>query len=322
MLSELAQRHNFDPKNNYFSDWLNAISIYADKRKNTLIDLAVDASNLAYSISENKEQLTDPLVISAIQDTSPNFDFSNLPTDQALKGTLNAAKGKYFEYLVADRLNNGGRVGDVVLPNGFKAELAESMNQPGWDIKILDAENRIADYLQLKATDDAAYIRETFDRYPEIRILATSEAVDSTSNNELLLDANMSDQQLEATILDAVEKADTSFSATFVDTLDPLLALVFIAGTEGYRIAIGGSDPGLALIRGAHRGSRTVVSQSVGALIYAAGGGWLSLPAVMMSGLAYERLALLSETNSFVEKSKHQLVLLRIEQQDSRFAFR
>jgi hypothetical protein len=167
MLDDLHRRYCTDPGQNYFGEWCRAVKDYSTKRKQSLIDLVVDAANLAHTIRDDASRLNDPLVAAAIRDTNPTFDFSNPPTGQALEGAVNAAKGKYFEYLVVDRLNNGERVGDVVLPDGFTAKVAESMTQPGWDIQILDHNSRVADYLQLKATDNAGYIREALDRYPE-----------------------------------------------------------------------------------------------------------------------------------------------------------
>lgn len=316
MLEGLHRLYCTDPGQNYFNNWCKAVKD-SEKRKQSLIDLAVDAANLAHSISDDASLLNDLLVVAAIRDTNPAFDLSDPPTGQALEGAVNAAKGKYFEYLVVDRLNNGERVGDVVLPEGFRAKIAESMMQPGWDIQILDRNSRVADYLQLKATDDAAYIKEAFDRYPDITIMTTDEAAHAVASGTHVLGADISDNWLYHTIREAMGTTDVSFGQAFVDAFNPLLSLAFIVGTEGYHVTVSDKDAKRAVLAIAHRGTRTVTSHSVGALVYAAGGGWLTLPAAVLTGLVYERLAELYEASSLIEESRRHLLLLRLAQQEN-----
>lgn len=316
MLAALHRRYCGDTSRNYFAEWHRAISEYANLRKQSLIDLAVDAANLTLSIQSNPSLLGDPLIASAIRDTNPTFDFANPPTGVALEGAVNAAKGKYFEYLVVDRLNNGERVGDVVLPEGFTARVAESMTQPGWDVQILDPNLRVADYLQLKATDNASYIKEALDRYPEVTILTTDEVADASFSGVHVLDADIQNSWLDQVVRDAMG-VDASFGEVFFQAFHPLLSLGFIVGTEGYRVVFSEKDAKRAALAIAHRGTRTLASQSVGALVFAAGGGWLMLPAAIATGLIYERLADLYETSSLLEESRRQLLLLRLAQQDN-----
>jgi len=312
MLEELRNNHS-NSRSDALLHWSKAVSEFANRRKQSLIDLAVDAANLAILIEHDPELLSDPLVAAAIRDTNPSFDFSDIPTGDVLQGAVNTAKGKYFEYLVAERLNNHERVGDVVLPDGYTAKLAESMTQPGWDLQILDSDNHVARYLQLKATDDASYIKETLDRYPDITILATDEVADT---GDYVLDAGVSDAWLESTVREAMGATDTSFGEAFLDSFSPLLSLAFIVGTEGYRVAVSKKDINEAVLSAAHRGTRTMVSQSIGAMVYAAGGGWLALPAAIVTGLVYERLSELYEASCLIEGSRHQLLALRLQQQD------
>jgi len=316
MLTTLHRRYCGDPARNYFAEWHRAISDYAERRKQSLIDLAVDSANLTLSVQSNPSLLGDPLIASAIRDTNPAFDFANPPTGEALEGAVNAAKGKYFEYLVVDRLNNGERVGDVVLPEGFTARVAESMTQPGWDVQILDPTSRVADYLQLKATDNASYIKDALDRYPEVTILTTDEVADASFMGAHVLDADIENSWLDEVVRDAMG-ADIPFEEAFLQSFHPLLSLGFIVGTEGYRVVFSEKDARRAVLAIAHRGTRTVASQSVGALVYAAGGGWLMLPAAIATGLIYERLAELYEASSLLEESRQQLLLLRLAQQDN-----
>lgn len=317
MLETLHHRYCADSGHNYLNNWFKAIKDHSAKRKQTLIDLAVDAANLTHSIGNDPFRLNDPLVAAAIRDTNPTFDFASPPKGEILEGAVNAAKGKYFEYLVVDGLNHGERVGDVVLPDGFTAKVADSMTQPGWDIQILDHDSRVADYLQLKATDDAAYIKEALDRYPDITILTTDEAAHVGTSGAYVLDADISNDWLDHTVREAMRTTDVPFGEAFLHAFHPLLSLAFIVGTEGYRVTFSNKDVERAVLDIAHRGTRSVTSQSIGALVYAAGGGWLTLPSAVLTGLVYERLAELYEASSLVEESRKHLVLLRLAQQDN-----
>ena len=317
MLEDLHIRYCADPGQNYFNDWCQAVKDYSAKREQSLIDLAVDAANLAHSIGDDFSRLNDPLIAAALRDTNPTFDFANPPRGEVLEGAVNAAKGKYFEYLVVDRLNHGERVGDVVLPEGFSAKLAESMTQPGWDIQILDHNSHLADYLQLKATDDLGYIKEALDRYPDITILTTDEAAHAGAFGARVFDSAISNSWLDHTVSEAMGTADVSFGEAFLHAFHPLLSLAFIVGTEGYRVTFSNKDAERAVLAIAHRGTRTVTSQSVGALVYAAGAGWLALPGAVLTGLVYERLAELYEASSLLEESRRHLLLLRIAQQEN-----
>jgi len=315
MLAALHQRYCEDSARSYFADWHRAISDCSERRKQTLVDLTVDSANLTLTVQSSPAVLGDPLVASAIRDTNPAFDFANPPTADALEGAVSAAKGKYFEYLVVDRLNNGERVGDIVLPECFTARVAESTTQPGWDVQILDSDLQGDEYLQLKATDSASYIKDALDRYPDIMILTTDEVANASFAGAHVLDANIQNSWLDQVVRDAMG-VDLSFGEAFFGAFNPLLSLGFIVGTEGYRVVVSDKDAKRAVVAVAHRGTRTIASQSVGALVYAAGGGWLMLPAAFVSGLVYERLAELYEANSLLEESRRHLLLLRLAQQD------
>jgi len=288
----------------------------ATSGKVTCPDGYVDSANLTLFIQDNPSLLKDPLIASAIRDTNPTFDFANPPTGEALEGAVSAAKGKYFEYLVVDRLKNGERVGDVVLPEGFTARIAESMTQPGWDVQILDSNSRVADYLQLKATDSASYIKDALDRYPDVTILTTDKVAGASFAGAHVLDADIQNSWLDQVVRDAMG-VDISFGEAFFQAFHPLLSLGFIVGTEGYRVVFSDKDAKRAVLAIAHRGTRTLASQSVGALVYAAGGGWLTLPAAIATGFLYERLAELYEASSLLEESRRHLLLLRLAQQDN-----
>jgi len=91
-----------------------------------------------------------------------------LPADDIV-GLVNGVKGKLFEIELVDHMNAGN------LPDGLYAELAGSATQPGYDIKILDADGYTVDVLQAKATDSVAYVKDALERYPDIDVTTTTE---------------------------------------------------------------------------------------------------------------------------------------------------
>ncbi len=91
-----------------------------------------------------------------------------LPADNIV-GFVNGVKGKLFEIELVDHMNAGN------LPDGLHAELAGSATQPGYDIKILDADGHTVDVLQAKATDSVAYVKDALERYPDIDVTTTTE---------------------------------------------------------------------------------------------------------------------------------------------------
>jgi len=91
-----------------------------------------------------------------------------LPSDDIF-GLVNGVKGKLFEIKLVDHLNSGN------LLDGLHAELAQSATQPGYDIKIMDADGHIIDALQAKATESIAYVKEALERYPDIDVMTTAE---------------------------------------------------------------------------------------------------------------------------------------------------
>ena len=292
-LKTLRLKYASDTKEDSLFAFRDAFKNAIISKKQSLIDLTVTAMNLSPQIFWTDDTI-DPLVLRALNETNPNFDPTALAnySDEQMMGVLSSAKGKYFEYLVEDKLNAGEIVGDVVLPSGYHAEVASSLVQPGWDIKILDEHGSVADYLQLKATNSISYIHETLERYPDITVLGTSEIADKADG--LILDSNISEQEITNQISDYIADVDTDFINEFLDAFNPLMPLVFILATEGYKIYVDRNsiEKSYEIIQS--RVERTIVASGIGAIIYAMGGGWLSLPSVFIAGTLYD---------DYVEKS-------------------
>lgn len=260
------------------------------QKRQTLLDVAMEASAAQWEAGEEFADLS-PRLQQAVRETNPSIGestWSGMDEDQRM-GAINAAKGKYFEYLVVDRLNSGGQVGGVMLVPGQEAQVAESMNQPGWDVRIVDDEGGVVHYLQMKATDSGSYIRDALERYPDVQIMGTSEAAGQLDGNVMVLDAGMDNTALQKEVGHAVDLANSTAVDRFVDYFCPLWPLMAIATMEGYRIAVGQASLAEFSRQLAERGKRLIAIKLAGASVFALGGGLLAIPAGLAGGLWYDR---------------------------------
>ncbi len=298
----LLLRRKFFRTGDHDSEGLQPLFIkYLKKRKKALADSLIASANLSIHIFEGEP---DPLALEAIRMTNPNFDPSQINdySDEQLMGIVNSAKGKYFELLVAEKLNNGEQVGDLVLPDGYHAELAESMNQPGWDLTILGPSGSVAEHLQLKATDNFGYISEALEKYPDIRILAADEAANSAPDGyTMVLDSEIPDSDLTDAINSTLDVNDSGFLDRFTDTFHPLFPLAVIAALEGYSVYAGKQQVSDAIKSGSERAGRSLFSTLTGSVVFALGGGLLAIPAAFTAGMWYRRLNSMRKLNDIMQ---------------------
>lgn len=281
--------------------------------RESLLDITVAAASVQISVGDGPQDV-DPLLLKAIHDTNPTLNETKLFAldGEALQGAVNTAKGKYFEYLVADRLNQGQQVGPLLLEPGQQAVLAESMTQPGWDLRIVDEHGAAVEYLQLKATDSVGYIRSALERYPDIQILAT----DDVAHSGLVLDSGITDLDLREHVGAAIDTVDDSLTESFWEHFHPLLPLAAMALYEGHRLAVGAQsmdDFKLALAR---RSQRLVLTQVIGAAVYALDGGLMSIPAAVLGGLVFDKTINQAALIKSYESHRDKLTALRLLQQD------
>lgn len=276
---------------------------YLKRRKTAIIDSLVASANLSLHIFDGEP---DPLALEAIRMTNPNFDPSNLDSfsDDQLSGIVNSAKGKYFELLVTEQLNKGERVGDLVLPDGYHAEMAESLTQPGWDIAIKDASGNVAEHLQLKATENLSYIAEALHKYPDIRILATDEIAHQLPNGYTMVSGSgIEDSHLTNTIESTLQYDDQGFLDKFSDSFHPLAPLSVILAVEGYKLFAKKQSIEATIKNGTERFGRSIFSTATGAFVYALGGGILALPAAFGAGIYYRRINNLRKISEIMKEN-------------------
>ncbi len=290
-----------------------AFSRFMKANRESLLDITVAAASAHIGLGDAPEDV-DPLLLQAIYDTNPSLKETQWFSldDEAMQGAVNTAKGKYFEYLVVEKLQRGEQVGPLLLQPGQSAVLAESMTQPGWDLRIVDNHGETIEYLQLKATDSVGYIRSTLERYPDIEILATGEV----AHSGLVLDSGISDQTLRAHVGTGVDAADVSLSESFLDYFNPLLPLAAMALYEGYQLSVGAQSMDAFKLALARRSQRMVSTQLIGATVYALGGGYLAIPAALVGGLIFDRTLNQAAMATDYESHRTKLLSLRLLQQE------
>lgn len=183
------------------------------------------------------DNLSDP-AREAFQEAFPNVSIESLESTspEKIEYLLNAWKGKLFEVDVRDRLNQGEWVGDWHLEAGQTAQLAESATQPGWDLSIHNEDGSVTDIVQLKATDSAAYIRDSLERYPDIPILATGDVSIVADQLSSVSSDTVTAQELSEQITNAVP-VDAGHDVA--DSLGMMAPASLIALTEGYQVWTG-----------------------------------------------------------------------------------
>ena len=111
----------------------------------------------------------------------PNHDISfsehvsSLDTIEQKMGVISGVKGKLFEIKVKDHLDN------EFASQGLNVELAENVNQKGWDLVVKDQSNEPINYFQVKCSDNIDYITSSIEKYPEF-IHIVPEDVYKSSN--------------------------------------------------------------------------------------------------------------------------------------------
>lgn len=293
--------------------FLRAYRRFSRINRETVFDVLLAATTAHVGTGVDPSSI-HPLLLKAVSDTNPGLSgtrFFALDGD-GMQGAVNTAKGKYFEYLVADRLNRGEQVGPLLLEPGQRAELAERFNQPGWDMQIVDEHGMVVDYLQMKATQSLGYVANAIERYPDIQILATSEVSDSG----LVLDSGIPDGQLREVVGEAIRELDYSVSEMFLDYFSPLLPLAVVVGMEGHRLVLGQQSISCFKIALARRGQRIVATQVAGAAVFAMGGGLLSVPAAVAGGLWFDRIFNQATIHTAYAESRDRLLALRLMQQE------
>ena len=277
-----------------------------------VLELAAIATDVSLDsvLNLGLESEANPQFWDAFRLQYPNVGLETLSgsSEERLTGLANAAKGKYFEVLVRDRLNAGERVGELELQTGQVARLAESSTQPRWDLEIVNEDGSIDEELQLKATSSMAYVKQALERYPDIRVATPSEIDDASdsilgtdiSNDQLTQMANAQIGEMgESTVEDVLDKgAEAAFdSISFV-------SMAAAGVIEGGRFLTGRSTLRESLRRGAKRIGRAAVYDVIGTALAPTG---IAVPLTVGLGVAERRITGLVKLGDHLESKTREL---------------
>jgi hypothetical protein len=240
---------------------------YLKRRQETITEA------LAASIALNeifREDIIDlsavtPKMQEAFDISFPKLQIEDLSgfTDNQLTGVISNWKGKLFEIEVRDRLNAGDIVGDLSLVEGQSASIAADVNQPGWDLQILNEDFTTAELLQLKATNSLSYINSAFEKYPEIDIMSTSEIADLNDN---LINSDISIDDLNSAIETPMQPLFEGFGDNVLDTLLPGLPFFVICLSEGRHVFMNIKTANEAFANASERAVKSGLSIGAGIL--------------------------------------------------------
>lgn len=244
------------------------------RRKKELLDLLVVGGVTLATCLNNPERIP-PEVEEAFSRAYPGLTAQGETFAEAVErtdpenlvGLVNGVKGKLFEIELVEHLNNGN------LPDGMHAELADSVTQKGFDVRILDEQGQVVEVLQAKATESADYVKEALERYPDIDVVTTTEVhsqLVAIGTAEQVSNSGIS----EAALQEKVESAAASGSTGGFDSSDLLpsaLGMAIIA------LSVFTTKGATAEMLGDEFGKRTAnagLSSMVGNVAMVATGTW------------------------------------------------
>ncbi len=135
------------------------------------------------SIKDRWSDLSDASIDEISTYMSTNY------SDEQIPGVINTIKGKFFENLSEIHENADG--------DKWTTKLHEDESYPGSDMIITNSESGETIELSLKATSSENYLESALLRYPEVRILSTSEVADGFSDLERVIASEFSNKEIE-----------------------------------------------------------------------------------------------------------------------------
>ena len=284
--------------------------LYVRRRESTLLDAvaATAAVDAVFFADEVDMDAATPQMGEAFARAYPGQDIGQRleelgdlePGSPEVEGFLSNWKGVYHEVLIRDRLNDGGQIGGVVLGEGQRAVLAEELNQPGLDLRVLNSDGTEDLLLQAKATSDLGLLNEALQKYPGIEIAATDEMAGQIID-ERVFPSGFGNEDLQARVEAPTEELWDGPVEELVETVLPGLPFVILLTTEGTRVLMGRQSYQAAMRNTLERGAKTGTAMAVGALAALAGAGVFSLPAAFVTRLGIDRAQIYGRLASKIE---------------------
>ena len=289
---------------------------YRRQQEREVLELAAIATDVSIDdVTElGLEPEANPQLQEAIDRLNVNLvDFRNA-SQAAQEGYVNSVKGKYFEVLTRDKLNDRDSVGGIQLEPGQTARLAKDVNQPGWDLRIEDGNGEVVEDLQLKATDSMSYVKEALEKYPDIRVVVPDELDEQASLRENVIASSISNEHLgQETKAQLGELSERSMedladkSAEFGLDAIPLASAVVIAATEGGMVLFGRSTLGDAMKRGRGKLARAGVYSTIGTTLAATPIGIVAVPTTVALRITEGRIRNIAAVGDHMEEKTREI---------------
>lgn len=274
---------------------------YRIRHEREVLELAALAADVGMADikSLGLEPEPDPQLLEAFQRAYPSRSVDDLrqASEEQLQGWANGIKGTLFEVWARDMLNAGGSVGDIKLPPGAAAVLADPPVQPGWDLAIVDEAGETLERLQLKATSSLGYVKGALEKYPDFSVIVPQELDGAAALDDRLEAVDVTNEHFNEVVDEQLgelsESAVTDLlhqSAEFAFDALPAASAVVIGVLEGRQVLMGRSTVEQSLRRGAARLGGSVVYSVLGAGLTAAGAGVVAIPTVTALRLAEGRV--------------------------------
>lgn len=262
---------------------------FRERREQSLLDAAatvVSLNTIIHSDAIDYDVIT-PQMREAFELAFPNDDLAerltNLDSDNAaqLTGFMNNWRGKYFEVRVRDELNSTGQVGDLVLSDGQSAVLAPDINQPGWDLMIVSESGVPVSEIQLKATDSVSYVKNALERYPDVEVLTTEAASDSSSVIDSAVDIvrtqaiNIATDELNSRVSAFANEMEDSPLQDAIEAVGLGLPVLMTVGAGGVMWLTGRQTLGQAVSRSIDQAVESGTTEAVDALLALTGAGYV-----------------------------------------------
>lgn len=160
---------------------------------------------------------------------------------EQIRGLANNAKGIYHEMLFVDNYNK--------VHDDTYAEMYEATNYPGSDVMIRSSDtNEVLAEYQLKASSSDQIIKEHFEKYPDIDVLATEEIALKTSGVD---SSGISNEEISNNMDDVI--ADVA-NNTFTDRVGESVFIngLAAAGLESIQVLSGkksSSEAGINILK-------------------------------------------------------------------------
>ena len=262
------------------------------------------------------EPESNPQLVEAFGMQYPNVPIESLrgASEQRLTGLAQGVKGKYFEVLARDRLNDGESVGELSLEPGQVARLAESPTQQGWDVEIVNQDGTLDEALQLKATESMSYVKTALDENPDIRVVVPSELEDEGADSAQLISTDISNASLENEVGDQLGELSESGLENALDEAGELafdsipgISLLIIGATEGRKVLTGRATVEEAVRSGRGRMGKALAFSIIAAAISATPAAPISVPTTVALKIAEGRMSRRVELGEFLEARTAEL---------------